>query len=120
MDWRRSLAAKDTAAISTFHTQDAVYSPQGGVAFRGRDSVSARWAREFGIPGFKLERTPIRIDVAKSGDLATEVGTYDVRFQVRNRPQKAAGTYMTAWRKEDGTWRIASYIWNRNEAEGSR
>src|SRR4051812_23450802 len=49
--WRRSLTARDTAAIRTFYAEDAIYSPQGSPAYQGRDSVVGRWAREFQIPG---------------------------------------------------------------------
>lgn len=118
--WRSSLTARDTAAIRTYYTEDAIYSPQGTPALRGRDAVSARWAREFLIPGFKLERTPIRIEIANSGDLATEVGTYDVQFQEKNQPRRATGTYTTTWRKTDEGWKIASYMWNQGAPEARR
>jgi ketosteroid isomerase-like protein len=115
--WRKSLAAHDTAAIQTFYTDDAIYAPQGVPAYRGRDSVSARWSREF-RPGFDLERTPMRIEVAKSGDLANETGTYLVHYLDQGKRKEARGTYMTAWKKSDGDWKITSYMWNRNEPEG--
>jgi ketosteroid isomerase-like protein len=117
--WRKNLTARDTAAIGTFYAEDAIYSPQGSPAYQGRDSVVGRWAREFQIPGFKLERTPLRIDIARSGDLANEVGTYAVQFQDHDKQQAARGTYMTAWRKTDGEWKISSYMWNRDEPESS-
>ena len=118
--WRKSLIARDTAAIATFYTEDAIYAPQGYPAYRGRDSVSGRWSQEFRSPGFQLERTPLRIEVAKSGDLANEVGTYRVRFREGAKLRKGGGTYMTAWRKSGGEWKIASYMWNRNEPERGR
>ncbi len=117
--WRKSLSAGDTAAIATYYAEDAIYSPQGSPAYRGRDSVSGRWTREFLIPGFRLERTPVRIDIAESGDLANEVGTYAVHFQDHNRVRTGGGSYMTAWRKTNGAWKIASYMWNRDEPESS-
>jgi hypothetical protein len=104
--WRKTLTSRD--------------APQGSPAYRGRDSVSGRWSLEFRSPAFQLERTPLRIEVAKSGDLAHEVGTYQVRFRDQGQVRQGGGTYMTAWRKEGGEWRIASYMWNRNEPEGRR
>ena len=113
--WRKSLTARDTAAIATFYTEDAIYAPDESPPYRGRDSVSGRWSGEFRIPEFQLERTPIRIEVAGSGDLANEVGTYLVHFRDKGRLQEARGTYMTAWRKAGGEWKIASYMWNRDQ-----
>jgi ketosteroid isomerase-like protein len=118
--WRKILTQRDTAAIDGFYAEDAVYAPQGSPAFRGRDSVSRRWSREFRIPGFQLERTPLRIEAAKSGDLANEVGTYLVRFRDKGQMRQGGGTYMTGWRKEGGEWKIVSYMWNRNEPENGR
>jgi ketosteroid isomerase-like protein len=118
--WRKILASHDTALIRTFYTEDGIYAPQGSPAYRGRDSVSRRWAGEFLSPGFELERTPMRIEVAKSGDLANETGTYLVHYLDKGKRMEARGTYMTAWRKLDGGWKIASYMWNRNEPEGQR
>ena len=118
--WRSTLAARDTGAIKTFYTEDAIYSPHGRAAFRGRDSVSARWAREFQLSDFKLERTPIRIEIAESGDLASEVGTCDVEFRMTNQPYRGSCTYTTTWRKENGGWKMASYMWNQDTSRNGR
>jgi ketosteroid isomerase-like protein len=118
--WRKVLAAQDTSAIGSFYTQDAVYAPQGAPAYRGRNSISHRWAREVQSPDFRLERTPIRIEVARSGDLANEVGTYEVHYRMNDKLQRATGTYITAWKKSNGEWRIASYMWNRDEPCGEQ
>jgi ketosteroid isomerase-like protein len=119
-DWRSILGRRDTAGIGAFYTEDAIYSPHGTTAYRGRDAVSARWAREFQTPDFKLERTPIRIEIAGSGDLASEVGTCDVEFRVNNRVQRPSCTYMTTWRKTDRGWKMASYIWNGDTTKSRR
>jgi ketosteroid isomerase-like protein len=114
--WREVLAKRDTAAIGSFYTEDGVYAPDNAEsAYHGRDSVSARWSQEFGLPGFQLERTPSRIDVSASGDLAQEVGTYVVRRRLDNEQYEGHGNYMTAWRKDGGEWRIAAYMWNADK-----
>jgi ketosteroid isomerase-like protein len=79
--WQQAVAHKDTAAIKSFYTDQGIYAPDNAAAaFSGRDSVTARWSREFGLQDFRLERTPTRITVASSGDLAQEVGTYHVHL----------------------------------------
>ena len=114
--WREVLAKRDTAAIGSFYTADGIYAPDNApTALHGRDSVSARWAQEFGLPEFQLERTPTRIDVASSGDLAQEVGTYVVRLLRDGKRYEGRGNYMTAWRKDGAEWRIAAYMWNADE-----
>ena len=114
--WRDVMAKRDTAAIGRFYAADGIYAPQGSAAYRGRRAVVDRWAGEFAA-GFVLERSPIRIVVAKSGDVATEVGTYTVRLTADGKPRQAGGTYMTAWQKVGDEWQIASYMWNRDAVD---
>jgi len=112
--WREVIARKDTAAIGSFYTQDGIYVPTFRPMVRGRDAVAAMWAtHEFTLDSLRLERTPIRIDVARSGDVATEVGTW-VFHGVAPQQERVDGTgsYVTTWRKEGGTWKITAYIWN--------
>jgi ketosteroid isomerase-like protein len=76
-------------------------------------AVAAMWAtHEFTLDSLRLERTPIRIDVARSGDVATEVGTWVFHGVAPDRWVDGNGSYVTAWRKEGGTWKISAYMWN--------
>lgn len=111
--WRDVIARKDTAAIGSFYTQDGIYAPTFRPMARGRDAVAAMWAtHEFTLDSLRLERTPIRIEVARSGDVATEVGTWVFHGVAPDRQVNGTGSYVTAWRKEGGTWKISTYIWN--------
>ena len=42
--WREMLRRKDTAAIGSFYTEDAIYAPEDRPPARGRDAVAAMWA----------------------------------------------------------------------------
>jgi len=111
--WREIVARKDTAAIRTFFTNDAVYLPQDRPPARGREAVARMWATgEFSLEGMSLERTPIRIEVAQSGDIATEIGTWVFRAKRQGKPFEGRGSYMSAWRKDNGEWKASAYIWN--------
>ena len=112
--WRQALTAKDSVAIGRFYTEDGYYLPQGSDGYEGPDLIRARWVSE---PLTKLEREPKRIEVADAGDMAFEVGTYEVSWEEpkgRSRGQ-ASGNYVTVWKKVGGQWKTAAYIWNRGE-----
>jgi ketosteroid isomerase-like protein len=112
--WRGVIERKDTAAIGSFYTEDGIYAPTFRPMVRGRDAVATMWAtHEFTLDSLRLERTPIRIDVARSGDVATEVGTW-VFHGVAPEHERVdgRGSYVTSWRKEEGAWKISAYIWN--------
>jgi ketosteroid isomerase-like protein len=111
--WRDVVARKDTAAIKTFYTRDAIYLPQDRPPAKGRDAVAKMWATgEFTLEGMRLERTPTRIEVAKAGDVANEIGTWTLRAKRKGIPMEGQGNYVTAWRKEGADWKIAAYMWN--------
>lgn len=112
--WREALAAKDSAAVGRFYTEGGFYLPQGSNGYNGPDRIRSRWAREFSGREFDLEREPRKVEVADAGDMAYEVGTYKVSW---DKPQKGqgAGNYVTVWKKENGEWKTAAYIWNRGE-----
>ena len=113
--WREALAAKDSAAVGRFYAGGGFYLPQGSNgSYEGPESIQSRWAGEFGGRKFDLERRPKKVEVADAGDMAYEVGTYKVSW---DKPQKGqgAGNYVTVWKKENGEWKTAAYIWNRGE-----
>jgi ketosteroid isomerase-like protein len=115
--WREMMRRKDTAAIGGFYTEDAVYAPEDRPPARGRDAVAAMWAtNELTLGDVMLERTPTRIDVARSGDVATEVGTWVFRgTRPDDKRVEGRGNYLTAWRKEGGEWKTSAYLWNFGE-----
>ena len=78
--WREALTAKDSAAIGRFYTESGYYLPQGSDGYEGPEPVGARWLSEL-RGGLKLERAPKRIEIADAGDMAYEVGTYEVSWE---------------------------------------
>jgi uncharacterized protein (TIGR02246 family) len=112
--WRDALGKKDSIAVAQFYTSDAFYLPANSNGYQGRDSVRARWTSEFTGGKFDLAREPKKIEIADAGDMAYEVGTYKVNWDMPKNRRKghAAGNYVTVWKKENGDWKTAAYIWN--------
>jgi uncharacterized protein (TIGR02246 family) len=115
--WREALTAKDSAAVARFYAEDGFYLPQGSNGYEGPEKIGGRWAAEFSGGKFELEREPKKIEVAEAGDMAYEVGTYKVKWDKprEHRKGQGAGNYVTVWKKQDGEWKTAAYIWNRGE-----
>ena len=112
--WREALTARDSAAIGRFYAANGDYLPQESDGYEGPAAVSSRWLGERARGLTELEREPKRIEVADAGDMAYEVGTYVVRGESKARGHvEASGNYVTVWKKIDGDWKTAAYIWNR-------
>ena len=54
--------------------------------------------------------TPIRIEIAQSGDLAYEFSNSEVRFDLKNGQQEVAtpASVLRVWKKDGGQWKIAA------------
>jgi|1185.fasta_scaffold176693_1 hypothetical protein len=63
------------------------------------------------VPGSRRRvTTPIRLEIAKSGDLAYEYSNSEVRFDLRNGQQEVVtpASVLRVWKKDGGQWKIAA------------
>jgi hypothetical protein len=63
------------------------------------------------VPGSRRRvTTPVRIDIAKSEDLAYEFSNSEVRFDLKNGGQEVTtpASVLRAWKKDGGQWKIAA------------
>ena len=67
------------------------------------------------VPDVRLEYVPVAIEVASNGDMAYERGL--VKATSKGKPVPPGGNYLYVWRKRDGQWRVAAWIWNTSAGE---
>jgi len=81
--------------------------PPGGQMVSGNEAIAKAWQQMLAQPGFALTFAPTRIEVARSGDLAYEIGDYALTAKdKRGRPQTSKGKYVVVWAKQpDGAWK---------------
>jgi hypothetical protein len=63
------------------------------------------------VPGSRRRiTTPVRIEIAKSGDLAYEFSNSELNFDLQNGEREAAipASVLRVWKKEGGQWKIAA------------
>jgi ketosteroid isomerase-like protein len=68
-------------------------------------------------PGFKLSFAPTTIEVSKSGDMAYDIGTFELTM---NDPQGNAtmipGKYVVVWKKQPNhNWKAIADIFNTDK-----
>jgi len=99
--WLAFNEARDAAGIAGLFTQDGRVTWQERNTAVGRDAVEAYVADSFAFsPDDTGTFGPDRVDVAASGDLAVEQGTW--------QDLSGGGRYITVYRKVGGDWKIAS------------
>jgi ketosteroid isomerase-like protein/quercetin dioxygenase-like cupin family protein len=106
------VASKNVDAIARLYATDAVFMMPNAPAARGQAAVRAAWAEALTMTSPSLTLTPTRIDVAASGDLATDVGTYTFAFTGDQGRVTDRGKYMVQFRKVGTEWKISNDIFN--------
>jgi len=105
------FAARDTLAVGALYAPDAVLMPAGRPRVFGPDSIrhsfaaSAEW-------NTGLRVTPVRIYVARSGELAVEDGDWEWRGRTQQGETREMGKHIVVWVKREGTWKMFRDIFN--------
>lgn len=116
--FEEAVLAGDAAAVGAFYTDDAILLAPGAPRVEGRPNVEAAFGQLMaGMRAFDLQTD--RVEVADSGELAWEVGTYTLTVET---PDGATiddtGKYVVVWESVDGTWRLAVDAFNSDLPPG--
>jgi uncharacterized protein (TIGR02246 family) len=110
--WLALVAAKDAAGIAALYAEDGAIMPSGQPAAQGRAAIAAAWSGLFALPGFSLTFATTTLQIATSGDIAYDIGTYALGFDGESGRIEDKGKYVVAWKKVDGVSLVAADIFN--------
>jgi ketosteroid isomerase-like protein len=73
----------------------------------GKDAIQKEFAGMMGDPQFALTFSPTKIVVSKAGDMAYEIGDYQITFSgKKDKPVTTKAMYVVVWGKQaDGSWK---------------
>ncbi|MBM4169575.1 MAG: DUF4440 domain-containing protein [Ignavibacteria bacterium] len=100
-----SEAHGPVAAFDAYLDDDAIQLPHGAEPIFGRDDIVREMAEG---PPFTLLWTPVKAEVARSGELGYTWGTYVAESKdADGKIQRRQGKYTNVWRKQDdGSWKV--------------
>jgi uncharacterized protein (TIGR02246 family) len=115
--WSQAAQNKDLDKTVSFYADDASVLPFNAPIATGKEQIKQVWSSLMAKPGFSLTFAPTKIDVAKSDDLAYEVGTFELKM---NDPQgnstTTPGKYVVAWKRQaKGDWKAELDIFNTDK-----
>lgn len=110
--WVAQVEAKNIPAIADMYAPDGLLMVPNAPAFQGKAGVAQAWTGMLGLPGFALSFGPTEIQVADSGDMALDRGTYVLKTTGANGPIEDRGKYLVVWRKIGGEWKVAADMLN--------
>jgi uncharacterized protein (TIGR02246 family) len=107
--WSQAATSKDLDKAVSFYTDAALILPEKAPAVRGNENIRKHWAPLLALPGPGLSWQTSSLDVARSGDLAYETGTYNfVTTDKKGKSTDNKGKYLVIWKKQtDGSWKVA-------------
>jgi len=107
-DWLKAVAAKDAQQTASFYADDASLLAPGAPLATGKDAIQKTWAGMLATPGFALSFSSTKIDASREGDLAYEIGNYEMTTNdKKGKPQPVKAKYLTVWGKQPGgAWKV--------------
>jgi len=112
--WVGAVVRGDLAMIVDFYAPDGAFLTPNAPPAVGPEAIGEAWKGIMSLPNVSLNFRPTRIDVAASGDLATDIGTYDLTFSSDSGRVRDEGKYVVVWKKIDGEWKVIADIINSN------
>ncbi|HVA94499.1 MAG TPA: DUF4440 domain-containing protein [Candidatus Dormibacteraeota bacterium] len=117
-EWGKDIVGKNLDATLSFYADDAWVNPQNAPIAKTADERRSVWAAFFATPGLSdMQGDITRVEVARSGDLAVEYGTFSMTINnKKGKPTPVTEKYMVAWKKQpDGKWKAVGDIWNTDQ-----
>ena len=115
----QGVASRNADAIARLYAADGVLMIPNTPIARGQAAIREAWA---GLlpPNGSLSLTPTKIDIASSGELATDAGTYTFSYTGDQGPTTDRGKYLVQFRKVGTDWKFAHDIFNSALPCGAR
>ena len=110
--WVAAFAARNLDAIASVYADDAVLMMPHAPHAYGHAEIGAGWAKLLETPGVSLTFRPAKIDVAESGDMASDIGTYTFAMSGPTGRIEDRGKYLVVWKKVNGVWKVLADMFN--------
>lgn len=116
--WASAIEAKDIEKIISFYTEDAMVLVGGKHIATGKTAIKEVLQGMLTRPNLKTHWASTRIEVAKSGDLAYEVGTGTISTtDPKGKTATWRGKYVFVWKKQpNGNWQVVVDMSNSDGA----
>src|ERR1700722_9342344 len=111
--WAKTAGANDLDGTVSYYTDDASLLPPNAPIATGKQEIRAVWATML-TPDTTVSWQVSKADVARSGELAYVMGTYQITAKnPQGKSQEDHGKLVEVWKKTaDGKWKTVADIFN--------
>jgi uncharacterized protein (TIGR02246 family) len=120
--WGKTIVDKDTDGFLSFYADDAVLLAPNAPRAEGKEQIRAWIQPIFDMQGVSATSGPVKVEVARSGDLGYVWGTYKQTIDKgKGKTIEETGKYLEVWRKQsDGTWKCIVDTINSDSPAGAK
>ncbi len=117
VEWSKAAGAKDVEKTLSFYAENASLLPPHAPIATGKDPIRKFWAGLMATPGYAISWSATKVEASKSGDVAYEVGTYELTLNdPKGKPATGRGKYVVVWKKQaDGAWKGVADMFNPDQ-----
>lgn len=111
--WSKTAAERDVEGAVSYYSDDAsLLAPNAAIA-SDKQSIHAAWTGLL-TPDTSLSWQASKVEVARSGDLAYLIGTYQLFTKdAHGKPISDNGKFVEVWKKQaDSKWKVVADIFN--------
>lgn len=119
-EWSKAVGARDVEKTISYYSDDAIVMPPNIPTLTGKEPIRALWKSMLGSPDFSGGWKVVKVEVARSGDLAYVSGNYEFNEKDDSgKPITDKGKYLEVWKKQaDGTWKCVADMFNSDLPSG--
>lgn len=110
--WQAAVDAKDVEAVISFYAPDAVKMEPNAPGIVGIEHFREAFEAWLPLPNVSNEFGPDVIEVAASGDMAWDRGTYHFVMETPEGTVEDIGKYLMVWKKINGEWLVIAECGN--------
>lgn len=116
-EWAKVAAAKDLDKTLSYYADDASMYPPNGPIVTGPEARRSMWTKLLSPAELVFSNSATKVEVAKSGDIAYETGTFQESFKDdKGQPVSVVGKYVVVWKKQaSGQWKAVVDIFNTDQ-----
>lgn len=106
--YQQGATNKDPSAVASLFAQNGAFLYPGMPLVQGPGALRETFTTFMQTPGFALTFEPTRIEVARAGDMAYELGTYRLQMDAPGGRLDDTGKYVSVWKKAGDHWEIVA------------
>ena len=116
-EWAAAASTGGVDAWMAFYGADAIVLLPNEPLANGKELVRRSVARLLALPHLSVAWHPIKVEMARSAELAYLIGAYELRFaDSRGAPKSDRGRLIEIWRKQtDGSWKCIVDTWSPDD-----